>query len=173
MLPASPADGDICFFQNAAMATAGATWQLRYRSGASGSYKWEFVGGSSLLDVTTGATTRALPTYGDVAAGAAVIYTLALGGDYIIEVGGNLSPGYAGQGMYMSFSVNGATALDTDAAQAYYGSTTAPGQSSSHNVATKTGLAAATTIQAKFKAQGPTAGNVDRRYIRITPVRVG
>jgi hypothetical protein len=45
-LPGSPVDGQEVYYQ--ADAAAGVFWHLRYRSGATGSYKWEFVGGSPL-----------------------------------------------------------------------------------------------------------------------------
>jgi hypothetical protein len=47
-LPGSPVDGQIINYQDATMASSGVVWRLRYRSGATGSYKWEFVGGAPL-----------------------------------------------------------------------------------------------------------------------------
>ena len=41
------------------MADVGAVWHLRYRAAASGSYKWEMVGGSA-LDVTSTSTPTAI-----------------------------------------------------------------------------------------------------------------
>ena len=45
-LPTSPVDGQEIYY--AANATDGVIWHLRYRSGASGDYKWEYLGGASL-----------------------------------------------------------------------------------------------------------------------------
>ena len=170
-LPTSPADGTVIDY--VADSTNGVVWRFRYRSASASSYKWEALGPSPIGEALTGSTTRAVSTYGDVAAGAMTTWTLPFAGDYRIEIGANMAPGSAGHGMLASFSVAGATALDTDAALAYFGAGTAPGQSSFHNVALKTGLAAGTTIQPKFKAQGASAGTVDKRYIWITPRRVG
>ena len=170
-LPTSPFDGMRVDY--VADSTNGVVWSFRYRAAGNATYPWEFVGGTPLLSVATGATTRAVSTYGDLAAGAATTFTLALAGDYIIDVGANLQPGSAGFAMYASFSVAGATALDTDAAQGYYGAATDPGQSTVVHRSLKTGLAAGTTIQQKFKAQGAVSGLVDRRFISIVPVRVG
>ena len=47
-LPGSPFDGQEIYYQNAAMATAGTVWHLRYRSGG-GTYKWEFLGGPPII----------------------------------------------------------------------------------------------------------------------------
>jgi hypothetical protein len=47
-LPGSPVDGQEIYYQSAAMATAGVAWHLRYRAGATGSYKWEFLGGAPI-----------------------------------------------------------------------------------------------------------------------------
>lgn len=170
-LPQAAGEGDQILL--VADATIGAVWHFVNMPSISSTYPWHFIGGSPLLSVETGATTRSTSTYGDLASGASTIFTLALAGDYRIEVGANLAPSAAGFGMFASFSVAGATALDADAAQGYYGTGTSPGQSSNSNIAYKTGLAAGTTIQQKFKMQGTVAGNIDRRFITITPVRVG
>lgn len=47
-LPTSPVDGMEVYFQNAAMATDGIVWHLRYRAASASTYKWEFVGGQPL-----------------------------------------------------------------------------------------------------------------------------
>lgn len=46
-LPVSPVDGQECYF--VADATNGVLWHLRYNAGSASAYKWEFVGGSSLI----------------------------------------------------------------------------------------------------------------------------
>ena len=170
-LPLQPNDGDEVRFL--ADADAGTLWLLRYRAAADGLYRWEFLGGSHLTNVETGSTTRAVSAYGDLAAGASPTFTLALPGDYIIDVGATLQPGSAGFGAFASFSVNAATASDDDAAVAYFGSGTNPGQVSVMNRSYKTGLAAGTTIQQKFKAQGASSATITGRFISITPIRVG
>lgn len=58
-LPGSPIDGQECYFL--ADATNGIVWHLRYRATASGSYKWECIGGPPLFKrdatrFTTGST---------------------------------------------------------------------------------------------------------------------
>lgn len=76
-LPSSPIDGQEVYY--AADQTNGIIWHLRYRSGSSSSYKWEFLGGTELqisdaitLSATstnwsfgTGLTMTAIPLTGD------------------------------------------------------------------------------------------------------------
>jgi hypothetical protein len=80
--PASPADGQLWMFP--ADATNGVNWMFRYRSGSSSTYKWEFVGGTSLnayiatsqavgtasswVDLATSGPTVTCPRAGDYAA---------------------------------------------------------------------------------------------------------
>lgn len=66
-LPASPINGQECYFQSATagtgggttntMADVGAVWHLKYRSAAAGSFKWEFVGGATLSHQNGGGST--------------------------------------------------------------------------------------------------------------------
>jgi len=44
-LPLLPYDGMEIYYQNATLAALGVAWHLRYRAAASGTYKWEFLGG--------------------------------------------------------------------------------------------------------------------------------
>ena len=62
-LPGSPVDGQEIYYQDAAMATAGIVWHLRYRL-AGGTYKWGLVGGAPLLDESLGTSTSPLNTAG-------------------------------------------------------------------------------------------------------------
>ena len=87
VLPSSPADGQEVYFQNAAMATDGLIWHLRYRAAAPGSYKWEFIGGSPLYVVR-----RERESIGTNQAWADITpvspeLTIPLAGDYMVEFG--------------------------------------------------------------------------------------
>ena len=84
-LPVSPIDGQIIYYN--ADATNGNVWQLRYRSAASGSYKWEFVGGSKLLSTADGGTTGTGASFADLASGTAPSISLPLTGDYHLTYG--------------------------------------------------------------------------------------
>lgn len=66
-LPNFPVDGQQVDFQDAAMANVGVRWRLVYRASATGSFKWEFVGGAPMATpapigdlITTSATPVAL-----------------------------------------------------------------------------------------------------------------
>lgn len=65
-LPSSAVDGQEIYYQSTtagtgggstSMADVGAVWHLRYRSAASGSYKWEFVGGTPTSHQNGGGST--------------------------------------------------------------------------------------------------------------------
>ena len=87
-------DGQEVFYQSTtagtgggasnSMADVGAVWHLRYRAAASGSYKWEFVGGGT-VGVAAGSAYQSTSTgsWYDIGVGAQI--KLALAGDYHIE----------------------------------------------------------------------------------------
>lgn len=88
-LPGSPYDTQEIYYQSAAMATVGTAWHLRYRLAASGSYKWEFLGGGELNAVNTTAGTT---TTGTTAAfGNTPTVTVPLPGDYYVGATGDWS----------------------------------------------------------------------------------
>lgn len=84
-LPGSPVDGQEIYY--AADATNGVIWHLRYRSGSSSSYKWEFVGGASMSTHPSPATqigpvSLTANTWGDIST--AINITAPLEGDYLV-----------------------------------------------------------------------------------------
>lgn len=94
-LPGSPVDGQEVYYQsptkytdnptaNTSMQTAGNVWHLRYRAAASGSYKWEFVGGSPLIASIETSVAQSSNAAGwvDLPSSAGPTITLPLGGDY-------------------------------------------------------------------------------------------
>ena len=70
------------------MADVGAVWHLRYRAAASGSYKWEMVGGSA-LDVTSTSTPTAITATTPTSLSTNPILTLPNAGTYRLEVFSN------------------------------------------------------------------------------------
>ena len=76
-LPGSPINGQECFY--VADATNGRTWHLKYRSAASGSYKWDVVGGSPLTKYRVGGHLVAADGQYDY-----INFTLPLAGDYLL-----------------------------------------------------------------------------------------
>jgi hypothetical protein len=83
-LPSNPVDGQEVYFQDAAMATAGIMWHVRYRAAAVGSYKWEVIGGSSLFAESTAGQTVTVPTI------VPPQLVLPLAGEYTVGWGGRL-----------------------------------------------------------------------------------
>lgn len=83
-LPGSPVDGQEVYYQ--ADATAGVYWHLRYRAAASGSYKWEFVGGPALTDewLASEGSGVSANTWGGISANDPIV-TAPLAGDYDVQ----------------------------------------------------------------------------------------
>src|SRR4051812_36717154 len=89
ILPPTPKDGDQVLYQNAAMATQGSAWYLRYRAGSVSTMKWEFVSGPPLSQVQTSDTNLS------TVAGAAwqnlgKTITVPLAGDYLVDISASL-----------------------------------------------------------------------------------
>jgi hypothetical protein len=167
-LPASPTDGQIVFF--AADATNGVIWQLRYRSGASSSYKWEMVGGPALFsEVLTSESTTSTSYVALTTAGPAI--TIPLAGDYDVEIGANVTGSGDAMNAYMSYALGGTAAVDADALRkqqvgaGYYGEPTSRKRR-------KTGLPTSISIAARYKV-GNVTGTWENRWMTVTPVRVG
>ena len=156
------------------MADVGAVWHLRYRAAASGSYKWESVGGPRLnhsvkdgtisdAEATSSATYTVLATAGP-------LITLPLAGDYEITIGCTVYGATVSAVSSMSYDIGGTAAVDADAVQVY--------QTSVANIVTvpsrvrvKTGLSAV-TLTAKYKSNSGNA-NFWNRTMSARPIRVG
>lgn len=171
-LPADPFDGDTIDY--VANATKGVVWRLRYRAAATGSYKWEVVGGSALVEeVAAGETTTSTTFAALTTAGPSI--TVPLAGDYDVEVGSRQYATSNSRNLYHSFDVGGTGAVDGDGTTFYTGTsydglaTVAPNQT---RLRRKTGLAASTALVSKYRTTGGTA-EFDSRWMRVRPVRVG
>ena len=169
-LPGSPSDGDMIAF--AADATNGVIWHLRYRSAASGSYKWEFLGGPPLwAEVLTFETATVGGSYSDFATVGPSV-TVPLAGDYLLDYSGCIWPPVSLQTL-CSPRIGATAALDADAIAVHAGDATG----SSANVATqirKTAVAASAVIKLQGRTTGAAgAGGVDTRRLSVRPIRVG
>lgn len=81
-LPSAPIDGQEIRYL--ADATNGVVWNLRYRAASASSYKWEFVGGSSLRSTGAGSSTNSTtPQTTNTPS-----ITVPLAGDYDCSYGG-------------------------------------------------------------------------------------
>ena len=166
-LPGSPVDGQEIYYQNAAMATAGVVWHLRYRAGAAGSYKWEVVGGPPLFseivatENTTSTTFVALTTPGPQ-------ITLPLAGDYIVALGARI--GYSGAlTAIMSYQIGATGAVDDDGVNPGFGAT-AGYTAITEKERLKTGISG--ILSARYRTTAAQA-SFGFRWMRVTPIRVG
>lgn len=183
-LPGSPADGDEVYY--VADATNGVVWHLRYRSAASGSYKWEYVGGGPLQHYIATAENTTSTSYANLTTVGPQV-TVPLAGDYDVEFGAAIIPtqglGAPGWGSpkqaSMSYAKGATAAADTwsigvlDPPEQGAGGGSGTIVQSQYGQRRETGLAAAAAIIAKYKlVQGSTA-QFARRSLKVTPVRVG
>lgn len=173
-LPSSPVDGQEIYY--AADATNGVIWHLRYRSGSSSSYKWEFVGGPPMFSQDLPATSRSgsatsntwLGTTSDPAV------TVPLAGDYEVFHSARLSVSSGAATLYIGVKIGASEATNpgllTSSSYESVGSATQTPMA--HGVITA--VAASTTLTQRYLEVG---GSVtlyrDVARMRVTPVRVG
>jgi microcystin-dependent protein len=181
-LPASPVDGQTVVY--AADASNGVMWTLRYRAAATGSYKWEFVGGSALRSMvkdasiadnesTNSTTYTALTTAGPT-------ITLPLAGDYEVTTGFTGYNTVQGAISTMSYDIGATGAVDADGVQTYApafstgGSYTGAVVAANSRTRIKTSLSAV-TLTAKYKSSSASASSANffNRFMVARPVRVG
>lgn len=162
-LPGSPVDGQ--FFCYIADATNGVEWLLKYNTGDAGSYKWHFIGGSSLWAQVTTAEALSSTTYAALATAGPSI-TLPLAGDYVVQNGYRVSTGGSAADIYMSYDIGGSGAADADA---HIGGNTTSNSGSRVNRKTALG---AVTLTSKYRVSANSTTLADR-WLQVTPVRVG
>jgi hypothetical protein len=165
-----------------ASAADGVKWHLRYRSAAAGSYKWEFVGGSSLRDDWfTNATNQRLgvgTTPGGINANDPAI-TVPLGGTYEVHHGatlatltpaGTVNPNVLGLGLKVHTTEPTADNLTTAAAQ----STTATyGFAASMSQARRVTLAASQVLAQRYTCVSLQYLERYNGFMTATPVVLG
>lgn len=171
-LPGAPDDGEVCFFQDAGMATAGVVWQFRYRA-AGGTSKWEFVGGPPLVSEVDAAENLSLATYSALATPGPSL-TTPLAGDYLLTYSATIYPAVTGTatGGRVSFDIGATGAVDADAI--YVGLPTANDGTSAARTRRKNALAAGTALVLKYRnaAVAPAIG-YSARVLNLIPIRVG
>jgi microcystin-dependent protein len=174
-LPSNPVDGQTVVY--AADATNGVMWTLRYRAAATGSYKWDVLGGPPLTAFVATQQSRATNSYGDLTTSGPSV-TVPLAGDYDVQVGAGVQTP-ANTGVFatsrVSYQVGSTSASNDDSAyQVNFNS----GAGETHEasvvspLARKTGVAVSSAITAKYLAYGGTHYFANR-WITVTPVRVG
>jgi len=167
-------DGQEVFFQSTTagtgggstntMADVGAVWRLRYRSAATGSYKWEFVGGSALYNaVDTSQSLTAGSGYQNLATVGPII-TAPVAGVYNVQLS-CLTQDSAGS--------NGTGVSVNDAAPAtdLLFTATFVGFSSPLSALGEVTLTSGQTARIKYERNSTSTWS--KRRLRITPIRVG
>lgn len=168
-LPGSPFDGQEIHF--AANATNGVIWHLRYRSAASGSYKWEFVGGSPLH------TERAIPGYWYPSAGGwvddstpAQIVLPAVAGDFMVTIQASMHHESGTPSGSIGLAINGAAPTFT-AGHGVFGTAY-----QDQVPIVRSGLVSAIPASADLRLRASvTAANIAISYraLSVVPVRLG
>lgn len=176
-LPTPLFDGQEILFQTAAMLTAGVgPLVLRYNSALSGTSKWKVLAADSWIVDVLGNGDRSSTAYGDLTDGAGPSVTPGIAGVYVVQVGCEVFNSNAASGgtpvLAVSYAI-GATAVSDDdrAAQAVPQTYSASLLSRPHAKA----VGAADAIVAKYAAFNTTLNGftVSRRYLRVTPLRLG
>jgi len=169
-LPGSPADGQEVYY--VADAANGIVWFLRYRAAATGTYKWEFLGGPPLYaELNTQETFTVGSQWTDTATPGPQL-TLPLAGDWMTTGGASFSPaptsGFWNVGAAPKFGAAAVSGVPL----------TAFGANGTMNVAGSrvrrdTGIAAGTVVklQGNVTITGPVTWA--NRWLAITPIRVG
>lgn len=170
-LPASPYEGQEIYFQDAALATLGIVWHLRYRSGG-GTYKWEAVGAQAPLITRETTLQMSMAASNGVATAfsPAVSITLPVAGDYLLQYGALLGHSGTNQGMNIVPIATGLTYAGANRARTVQSGTT---NSAGMGV---TGAMRANaisgTLELRYEA-GAAGGYASDRWITATPIRVG
>lgn len=171
-LPGSPSDGQVVYYQSAAMAAVSVIWAFRYRAASADAKKWEFIGGAPLYAEVNTTETTASTTYTDVATVGPSI-TAPLLGVYECEYGAQMSTAaISGNTAFAGLDVNGAGAADTYSALI----STAAAVSATGSVMRKSQhtINAGAVAKLTYRSSSASAGTISaaRRWLAIRPLRV-
>ncbi len=172
-LPSTPFDGQEVYFQTPGMATDGVRWHLIYRLAASGSYKWEYVGGSDLYAGTDLDEQIPAATITYVALTTPVAVSIPAAGDYLVGYGTRFYPWSANQDGLVSVTGCGlSTTQATVDEWAAYG--TGPnGLGINMSRFRRFTLTAGTLSHVYRHTNNTQLANFDARWLVVRPVRVG
>lgn len=169
-LPAAPFDGMEVYYQDAAMATAGVVWTLRYNAGSAHAKKWELVGGPSLAaEVATDEATSSA-SFADLATvGPSLTPTLA--GEFEVEIEARVYGAFSGttREVQMSYAIGAAAAQSLDGLRVGLSAISEFAQPSRRK--TKT-LVAGDALVCKYSTTVNSGRFLERR-LAIRPIRVG
>lgn len=176
-LPSSPLDGKEIYYQSttagtgggsSSMADLGIVWHLRYRSGSSSSYKWEFVGGGKSTQYISTNENTTSTSFTNLATDGPKV-TIPLAGDYMASFSVELYNSSSGVYSYASIAVNTTTGSNPDYTF-YTPASNATG--TIHDVGTVVTCAANDVVRVRYKVSAGTGYFLLRR-ITVLPVRVG
>ena len=171
-LPASPVDGQECVLTDSL--TAGTYhWHLQYVAGRA-TNKWVFVGGAPAVAEILTAENRGNTAYGDLTT-VGPSFTIPVAGDYLISLG-YAAVFVSGAGTFnstlMSVSIGGGAAVDGDAAAAAHNNTVNT-RAGTTRMLRKLGLAAATTLVAKYRGGENNVFTYSDRRLTVQPIAIG
>lgn len=167
-LPGSPADGQVVYFQNAAMAIDGVVWQLRYNAGSASSYKWELIGGAPWVEEIPGLQTTTSTSYTDLGTSGPSI-AAPLAGEYVHRAGA--TAGGFQEAAYMSFAIGASAANDARSIRTWHNvsGVTVDASIAREQILT---LSAGDVLLAKYKSNSGGLASFERRWMSMLPVRV-
>lgn len=176
VLPTSPVNGQEIYF--VADAINGVLWHLRYNTASASIYKWERIGGPSLVTESSPAGDESTASASYVALTTPTTLAIPLAGDYDIETSCHGRSSVTGQ-MMVSYDVGATAAIDADAA-GDASQTAGSGSLILRRLKRKT-IPAAVTLTVKYRTAATSTFTVfgtvtipgATRMIRATPVRVG
>jgi hypothetical protein len=168
-LPGSPADGqEVYYLANAAN---GVVWHLRYRAAASGSYKWEFIGGGLMAATVDTAEAKAVAAFSDLATPGPTV-TVPLAGNYEVEGEAQFYTAVAAATTgSIGISIGGAVPTTGDQSGA-----TSPSTNQPEVIVFSRGLTIAapnTALKIQYSITAAVNCTWGRRRIRARPIRVG
>jgi len=150
--------------------TNGVVWMLRYRSASASSYKWEFAGGRPLVSTVETQQTTTSGAYVDLATVGPQV-TIPRAGDYDVEWGSQSGGTVATSLLYVAVKRGAAATADADSIIMQPAGVNYVGAGMTSRIMRMTGLAASTVLKLQYKTNAGTA-SFDKRWIKVTPVRV-
>ena len=162
--PGSPTTGDMWIAT--AVDSNGTSWAFQYDSTQT-TYKWIFIGGPAVEVMVDTSETSVSGTYADLAT-VGPSFTLARGGDYIIEQGVQVN-GSVSLRIGTSYSIGASAAQVADETSTV--NAAAGGELHAYRSQRKLGIAAASAIVMKYKTNAATA-TFAYRFLKFTPIRI-
>lgn len=171
-LPTDPYDGQEIYY--VADSANGIVWRFKYRSAASGSYKWECVGGPPLYTFTEGLSESTSSSTFTTLTSATQI-TVPLAGTYLFEYSCEMYSATIGRLLLTAVQIGSEsfTTADHDYKAGRVSTEAANSGMVGYGYRLGTVTAANTVCRLVHKIVGGNTGIYQLRNLKITPVRVG